>query len=262
MSSRTPFIGYRSRIAAALLSLAAAGASVVLPAESAHAAQCWYGSCFSYVTGRQFTNTAGASVTMYQGAPANVAADGHSLQELSLQSSGGTTVANTIEIGWSVDPGTNGDYQPHLFIFHWVGGQPTCYNGCGFVQVSSTVYPGMAVTPGTSGSFALRYYNGNWWAYYNGVPFGYFPGSLWGGAFSSAQVVSAFGEVAADSATSCTEMGDGVYGTSDGSSWISGYRLIGSADQPDFTVSATDWYSYDYGSVTPTSFNLGGPGAC
>ena len=41
MPSRTSFIGYRSRIAAALLSLAGAGAAVVLPASSAHAAQCW-----------------------------------------------------------------------------------------------------------------------------------------------------------------------------------------------------------------------------
>lgn len=262
MPSRAPSIGYRTRIASALLSLAAAGAAVVLPAGSAHAAQCWYGSCFSYVTGRQLTNTSGASVTMYQASPANVPSDGHSLQELSLQSSGGTATGNTVEIGWSVDPGSYGDYQPHLFVFHWVNGQPTCYNGCGFVQYSSTVRPGMAVTPGTSASFALRYYSGNWWAYYNNEPFGYFPGSLWSGAFSSAQIVSAFGEVAANSATSCTQMGDGVYGTSAGSSSISGYQLYGSADQPYFAVSATDWNSYNYGSATPTSFNLGGPGAC
>ena len=251
----------RSRIAAAVLSAAAAGA-VVLPASSAHAATCWFGSCYSYVTGRQYTNTTGASVTMYQAAPARVAGDGHSLQELALQTTGGTASANTIEIGWTVDPGVNGDYQPHLFVFHWINGQPTCYNGCGFVQVSTTVRAGMAVSAGSSASFALRYYAGNWWAYYNNVPFGYFPGSEWGGAFTSAQVVSAFGEVSADTQPSCTQMGDGVYGSASGSSWISNYQLYGSSSQPQFSVSATDPSYYNYGSASATSFHLGGPGAC
>jgi hypothetical protein len=253
---------YRARIAATLLSATALGAAVVLPADSANAAQCWYGSCFSYVTGRQSTDTTGATVTMSIAAPAGIPANGHSLQELALQTTGGTTTANTIEIGWTVDPGTNGDYQPHLFVFHWINGQPTCYNGCGFVQVSSTVRAGMALPPGTSASFALINYSGNWWAYYNNVPFGYFPGSEWGGSFTTAQMVSAFGEVAADSQPSCAQMGDGAYGSGYGSSSISGYQIYGSSDQPQFTVTATDPNSYNYGSVTATSFNLGGPGAC
>lgn len=262
MSPKRSFTGHRARITAAVLSAAAIGAAVVLPAGNAEAAQCWFGSCFSYVSGRQNTTATGASVTMYQAAPGGVSADGHSLQELALQSSGDTTVANTIEVGWTVDPGTNGDYQPHLFVFHWVDGQGTCYNGCGFVQVSSTVRAGMALTPGTSGTFALVDYSGNWWAYYNNVPFGYFPGSLWGGAFTAAHSVSAFGEIAADNAPSCTDMGDGAYGSSGGSSWISNYQLYGSSSQPYFTVKVTDPYYYNSGSVTATSFSLGGPGAC
>lgn len=42
---------------------------------------------------------AGASVAMEQAAPGGVAADGHSLQELSVQTSGGTAAGDTIEIG-------------------------------------------------------------------------------------------------------------------------------------------------------------------
>jgi len=251
----------RSRIAAAVLSAAAAGA-VVLPASSAHAATCWFGSCYSYVTGRQNAAATGASVTMYQAAPSGVTSDGHSLQELALQSSNDTTTANTIEIGWTVDPGVNGDYQPHLFVFHWVNGQSTCYNGCGFVSTSSTVRAGMALTPGATGRFSLVNYNGNWWAYYNNVAFGYFPGSLWDGAFTTAYSITSFGEVAASSQPSCTDMGDGVYGSSGGSSSISGFQLYGSSSAPKFTVTATDPSYYNYGSVTPTSFRLGGPGAC
>ncbi|MEV8529932.1 neprosin family prolyl endopeptidase [Streptomyces sp. NPDC052000] len=253
--------GRRIRIAAAVLSAAAAGA-VMLPTTSAHAATCWFGSCYSYVTGRQYAAATGASVSMYQAAPGGVSPTGHSLQELALQSSNDTTTANTIEVGWTVDPGVNGDYQPHLFVFHWVNGQGTCYNGCGFVQVSSTVRAGMALATGATGSFSLMNYQGNWWAYYNNVPFGYFPGTLWAGAFTTAYSTSAFGEVARDSQAGCTQMGDGAYGTSAGSSLISGFQLYGSSSAPNFTVTDSDPSSYNYGSATATSFHLGGPGAC
>ncbi|MEY9854662.1 hypothetical protein ABH935_000259 [Catenulispora sp. GAS73] len=261
MPSRKSRGARRSRIAAAILS-AAATSAVVLPAGSAHASTCWFGSCFSYVTGRQYAAATGASVTMYQADPGGVASNGHSLQELALQSTNDTTTANTIEIGWTVDPGVNGDYQPHLFVYHWVNGQATCYNGCGFVSTSSTVQPGMALAPGTTGTFTLYNYGGDWWAYYNDVPFGYFPGSLWNGAFTTAYSISSFGEVAASSQNSCTEMGDGAYGTSAGSSSISGFQLYGSSSAPQFTVTATDPSYYNYGSATATSFQLGGPGAC
>ncbi|GAA1988564.1 neprosin family prolyl endopeptidase [Catenulispora subtropica] len=244
-----------------MLSVATVGA-LALPAGSAHADVCWFGACYSYVTGRQYTAATGASVSMYQAAPAGVSSSGHSLQELALQSSNDTTTADTVEVGWTVDPGVNGDYRPHLFVFHWVNGQGTCYNGCGFVQTSSTVRPGMALTPGTTARFTLMNYNGNWWAYYNNVAFGYFPGSLWGGAFNTAYSISSFGEVASSNDIGCTQMGDGVYGSSSGSSSISGFQLYGTSAAPYFTVTATDPSYYDYGSVTPTSFHLGGPGAC
>ncbi|MEY9895199.1 hypothetical protein ABIA31_008888 [Catenulispora sp. MAP5-51] len=261
MPSRMSRTIRRSRIAAAVLSAAAAGA-VVLPASSAHADVCWFGSCYSYVTGRQDAAATGASVDMYQADPYGVASNGHSLQELALQNTYDTTTADTIEIGWSVDPGVNGDYQTHLFVYHWVNGQGTCYNACGFVQTSSTVRAGMTLTPGATGRFSLVNYNGDWWAYYNNVPFGYFPGSLWGGAFTTAYSISSFGEVASSNQMACTQMGDGAYGSSPGSSSISGFELYGSDAAPDFTVTATDPGYYDYGAATATSFNLGGPGAC
>lgn len=260
-NGRRTRIGGISGIGAAVVSVAAAGA-VVLPATSAHAATCWFGSCFSYVTGRQNAAATGASVSMYQASPSGVTSDGHSLQELALQSSSDTTTANTVEIGWTVDPGVNGDYRPHLFVYHWVNGQGSCYNGCGFVQTSSTVRAGMALSPGSTGTFTLYNYGGNWWAYYNNVPFGYFPGSLWNGAFTTAYSIASFGEVAASSQPSCTQMGDGVYGSNSGSSSISDFQLYGSSSAPRFTMTETDPSSYNYGSVTGTSFNLGGPGGC
>ena len=57
-------------------------------------------------------------------------------------------------------------------------------------------------------------------------------------------------------------MGDGADGSSGGSSWISNYQLYGSSSQPYFSVKSTDPSYYNSGSVTATSFSLGGPGAC
>jgi hypothetical protein len=231
-----------------------------LPATAAQAATCWYGSCFSYVAGSDTTTATGAAVTMLQAAPTLDGSQpgGHSLQELALQNSDQTS---TVEVGWTVDPQLDGDSLPHLFVYHWVNGQESCYNGCGFVQVSGSVRPGMEVAPGVAATYAVLYSGGNWWVYYNNQAVGYFPGSLWGGSYTSAQLVTAFGEVASADPVSCTQMGDGRFGSSSGSSWIGGFQLFGSSDAPSFTVTATDPGEYDAGSATATSFHLGGPGA-
>lgn len=252
----------RARISAAIVSAAALGAAIVLPAGSAQAAECYYGSCYSYVSGQQYATASGAAVTMYIGDPSGVSSVGHSLQELSLQNTDSTTTADTVEIGWTVDPSTFGDYQTHLFVFHWVNGQAQCYDGCGFVSISSSVTVGMTLTPGSSATFAWYYSGGDWWAYYNGVPFGYFPGSVWDGYFTDAVNIQAFGEVSAPSQPSCTQMGDGTFGSESGSSYVSDFQLYGSSSQPDLSVFATDPSDYNDGSVTTTGFHLGGPGGC
>src|SRR5579871_1420661 len=147
----------RSRIRA-LLVLGAAGAAIALSlpasasaqaagpralppippsASRAHvrpdAATCYYGSCYDYVYGQQRSNVTGVSVQMMQADPEiDPAYDGaHSLQEISLQDS---AQQQTVEVGWTVDRGVNGDALPHLFVYHWVNGGTSCYNGCGFVQ--------------------------------------------------------------------------------------------------------------------------------
>ena len=250
------------RLVTAATVAAGAVSAIALPAPAAQASTCWYGSCFSYVAGSQTTTATGASVTMLQATPTldGVQPGGHSLQELALQNSAQTS---TVEVGWTVDSQLNGDSLPHLFVYHWVDGQESCYNGCGFVQVSGSVRPGMAVASGVAAEYAVQYSGGNWWIYYNSQAVGYFPGSLWGGSYTSAQLVTAFGEVAASDPTSCTQMGDGRFGSATGSSWIADFQLFGSTDAPSLTVSATDPGEYDAGSVTATSFQLGGPGgAC
>ncbi|MGK4579150.1 neprosin family prolyl endopeptidase [Kitasatospora sp. HPMI-4] len=221
---------------------------------------CWFGACYDYVSGRQITDTAGATVRMLQAAPAIKPGDteSHSLQELALQSA---DKKSTVEIGWTVDYGLNGDLLPHLFVYHWVDGAESCYNGCGFVQVSRTAKAGMALRPGTAARFAIQNVAGDWWVFYNEQAVGYFPGSLWGGTYTRAQVVTAFGEVAHAAGSTCEQMGDGRFGAKGGSGWISDYRLLGATDRSHLTVTATSPALYDAGHITPTSFRLGGPGS-
>ncbi len=221
---------------------------------------CWFGACYDYVSGRQFTDASGASVRMLQAAPRVKAGDqqSHSLQELAVQS---TDRKSTVEIGWTVDLGLGGDTRPHLFVYHWVNGAESCYNACGFVPVSHRVKAGMPVRPGTAARFTIRNLRGDWWLFYNEQPVGYFPGSLWHGGFSRAQVITAFGEVAHANGSTCEEMGDGRPGTAARSSWIRGFRLLGSADEPRLTVTSTSPALYDAGHITRTGFHLGGEGS-
>ena len=228
-------------------------------APAADGSICWYGACYDYVNGRQRVDASGASVVMYQARPEidHADVDAHSLQELAVQSADGTQI---VEVGWTVDRGLNGDTHPHLFVYHWVDQQESCYNGCGFVPTSHLVKAGMRLAEGTAGVFAIENGHGDWWISYDGLPVGYFPGSLWGGTFTRLGLVQTFGEVAAKAVPSCDDMGDGRPGSSARSSWIAGFRLIRGAARPLLDVYSTspDWYSE--GSVRATSFHLGGPG--
>jgi len=221
---------------------------------------CYYGACYDYVYGRQRVDASGASVVMYQVRPEldRADVDGHSLQELAVQSADGSQI---VEVGWTVDRGLNGDAHPHLFVYHWVSGQESCYNGCGFVPTSRIVKAGMRLREDSAGVFSIENRDGDWWISYDGLPVGYFPGSLWDGAFTRLGLVQTFGEVAAKAAPSCTDMGDGDPGPSPRSSWIAGFRLYDASTHPSLEVlsSSPDWYRQ--GLVHATSFHLGGPGS-
>jgi hypothetical protein len=221
---------------------------------------CYYGACYNYVYGIQETTNTGASVTTSVEDPHISRSDyyGHSLQELAVM----TTDENFIvEVGWTVDDSLNGNYLPHLFVYHWVDGAETCYNGCGFVQVKSPYSPGMVLRPGSVINFAYKQIGGNWWVFVNHVPMGYFPGSIWDDAYPTANDVEIFGEVEDATAPTCNPMGNGEWGTWRWSSFFTGYRLYGAsvrASWDSLDETASDYYTF--GEVTPTSFHLGGPG--
>jgi hypothetical protein len=232
-----------------------------LTAAGKFAAAACSGGCYNYVSGAQTVTGTGASVQMLQARPTLDPRDagGHSLQELAVETSSRSLI---VEVGWIVDPNLNGDRNPHLFVYHWVNNQPSCYNGCGFVRVSSPYKPGMAVTVNASGTYGIAFHGGNWWISYNGTEFGYFPSSLWGNKITKFQLVQAFGEVAVNGSKTCTDMGNGIFGSKSGSSWVSGFSLKGTSTAPGLGVFATAPSQYNQGQVTATGFHLGGPGGC
>ncbi len=189
-----------------------------------------------------------------------VGASDHSLAELAVESADGKQI---IEIGWRIY-GPDGP-APRLFIFHWVNGVGTCYNtGCGYVSNSSTITPGMALTPSsTPVQFAIEYFSGNWWYGYNGTWFGYLPGSIWSGTFTRAGLVQPFGEVSSTSTRPCTDMGNGVIGTSASAVSVTGVGYYNGTSAVNLAKSAPeDSTLYDSAITSTSSFRYGGPGAC
>jgi MYXO-CTERM domain-containing protein len=206
--------------------------------------------------------SAGAGAMMKQGDPGLAAGDSHSLGELAVISSDGKQI---VEIGWHVDPLVNEDLQPRLFIFHWVDGQPTCYNGCGFVSTSTVVTPGMRVDAGATEAYQIELRGADWWLSYKGQDLGYFPGSLWTTTpYSAAGYIQWFGEIAAATASSCSEMGNGLFGSDPGAASMTGlYKIMpGGQHVPadGRTGTVTNAANWKIGQTTSTSFSFGGPG--
>ncbi|MBA3453380.1 MAG: neprosin family prolyl endopeptidase [Deltaproteobacteria bacterium] len=206
--------------------------------------------------------SAGGGAKMLQANPALAAGDAHTLGELAVISADGRQI---VEIGWHVDLPINNDVQPRLFVFHWVDGEATCYNGCGFVETSTTHRPGMRVTAGQIADYGIELRGSDWWLAYQGVDLGYFPGSLWPSGFTAAGNVQWFGEIAGERAEPCTEMGTGIRGATAGAATMTdlylvrpgGMRVTANAVPGMVTSPAL----YDIGQLTPSSFAFGGPGA-
>jgi hypothetical protein len=229
-------------------------------ASSVDGSICYFGACYNYVAGRQYADASGASVDLWRARPELDASDirAHSLHELAVQSADGLQI---VEIGWTLDQGLNGDRVPHLFVFHWVDGAPTCYNGCGFVETSSDVTPGMRMPSGGTSRFQINHVADRWEFSLDGIMLGYFPDSLWAGRFTRLGLVQAFGEVASTTTSRCSDMGTGRFASSPASSRITDFSLLDSTTPTNLSmlVTSPDWYTS--GSETRFSFRLGGPGS-
>jgi Neprosin len=213
---------------------------------------------FHYNVGSQTAVTDGAYANLTINKPTLDTSDYHSLSEVAVQSADGTQV---VEVGWTVDRVVNGDADPHLFVYHWVNGQPACYNGCGFVQYSENVSPGDTLPQDTTKRVGIQYYSGAWWIAYDTEWVGYFPGSLWSNNFTQSGMVQFFGEVAASTSSPCTDMGNGLDGATDSSSARIGSVSFINGPTVDLNVYTTSNH-YDVSKRSGRTFRYGGSGAC
>jgi hypothetical protein len=213
---------------------------------------------YMYGVGSQSATADGMYATLSMARPQLAPGDFHTLAELAAESADGQQI---VEIGWTVDRSINSDDAPHLFVYHWVNGAGSCYNGCGFVQASSSARPGMSVPSDGSKYFGIEQYQGNWWVMYDTEWVGYFPNSLWSGRFTQLGLAQWFGEVAAGSAAPCTDMGNGNPASSANAASFSGVGFFnGPAVRVNAAATNSTWYSAR--RVTANSFRFGGPGAC
>lgn len=221
---------------------------------------CYYGACFYYAGAAQSIIATGAAVTISQAAPTVGPSDYHSLAELAVESADGQQI---VEAGWIVAPSQIGDAYPHLFVYHWVNGAETCYNGCGYVPIAgTTVNAGSRLPTGRTGRFRVSFANNQWQIRYNGTEIGYFPESLWQGTYKQAGLIQVFGEVAAASTGQPhSQMGNGILGSKTGSAKLSSFALFGTSASPKLaTYAYGDPSAYNYGGATATGLRFGGPG--
>jgi hypothetical protein len=209
---------------------------------------------FLYGGAFQFAAADGSNMFTTVSRPALAAGDFHSLGEMAAESADSK---NIVEVGWTVDRG--------LFVFHWVNGVPTCYNGCGFVPVANaaSVTAGMTLRPGNSTpQFTIQHFQGNWWVGFGGVFFGFYPDTLWGSSFTKVALTQWFGEVAANSATPCTDMGNGLFASSPSSSAAVAINFIGGPAANISLNTITNPALYTATRTSSNSVHFGGPGAC
>lgn len=102
---------------------------------------------------------------------------------------------------------------PTLLVGHTVGG--VFQHVTGWVQVHPSYYPGMDLSGyiGAKPRFFVLYSGTDWWVYFNDAWVGYFPGSRWGGAFTSGDMAHWYGEVFDSGARlpPVTDMGNGLF---------------------------------------------------
>ena len=153
-------------------------------------------------------------------------------------------------------------------MYHWVNGVPSCYNGCGWVQVSQTRFPGMLLQTEDSDTdqpYAIKFIENRWWIGYQGEWIGYFPGELWEGSYTGIGLAQWFGEVCTDRALTCTDMGSGIFSDSSEAAQMDDMQFLhtdGTSEPADAAFYATRPRFWDVTDLGGSSFRYGGPGGC
>ncbi len=222
---------------------------------------------YFYVAFSEETPMTGAGAAIVEAQPGVSTLDYHSLAEMSVEdASGQQNHRDRLERQSGRQPG--------------LGRSRTCSRSTGStawalattaaadVQVSADHAPGSIVEPSaTPHAFQIQHRDdARWWLTYDGEDLGYYPDTEWTNpAYTEAGFTQWFGEVAAGSEPSpCTQMGNGVAGTSASAASYTGIYTLGSgsAQVPgEIGASAlTLPAAYSAGAVTATSFDFGGPG--
>lgn len=210
------------------------------------------GACYYYGSAGFVRNADGGGMTTVIARPeyVNTGGSGHSLNEIAIQA--GENNGDIVELGWLVSSDQYGDSDPHIFVYHWIGGVGQCYDGCNWQQYSSTYHPGQNIGAlvGREVYNGYVFYEGNWWAWFDNQWLGYFPGSEWNGKFTKSALIQWFGEVASlNGIPPKTDMGTGVFPPSnsaahmftlcdvDAKAWVCWYR-----DQQSLNRTVVKYY--------------------
>jgi hypothetical protein len=210
--------------------------------------------------------------------------DFHTLQELAVTSHNGQ---NHVEVGYTKDPavcGTSGGAAKScLFVYRWTNGVPSCYNlaACGgFVEyaptcsVAGNICAGDDIAPhfNTQKRFQIQHSGTVWWVAYDAKWIGYYPDSLWTGAtppvtFTSGGLFQVFGEIAANVPKPCTDMGNGLQGSTDVNASRLGSTTLTStvpagivANFPASVQPAVSPAVWSVTNLTTITSRIGGPG--
>jgi neprosin-like protein len=258
------FVAAMAMVAAATPAMASAGTAGLYgpkgnPSGAMAGTRSISALTFLYGGTYQFAVADGTSAVMTVARPTLATGDFHSLGEAAVSSADSQQV---VEVGWTVDRGLFGDANPHLFVFHWVNGVATCYNGCGFVAASTIVTAGMTLPVGGTPQFSIQHFQGNWWVGYGGTWFGFFPDALWSGGYTKAGLIQWFGEVAANSASPCTDMGNALFPASTSSATAFGITYFGGPAVSIILNTVTNPSLYGGTRTSANSMRFGGPGAC
>jgi hypothetical protein len=216
---------------------------------------------FLYADAAQLATASGAFASITVEQPVVGPQDFHSNAEIAAESLDGKQI---VEIGWIVDHNLNGDGLPHLFVFHWIDGVDTCYNGCGWVPLArAPFFAGQNLPVGATMQFKIQHVTTGtpgWQLSVNGIPIGEFPDTEWHGTFTHLDLAQWFGEVAASAAQPpCTEMGDGEFASSPTAARFSGIGLV-NGPATNVSTLVTNPALYTVNQTAPDAFRFGGPG--
>ncbi len=263
-----------------LVGVLSVGLSLTAPHAAAsgteHWPHRWKAGGYQWVTGT------GVQGTLSTEAPTVSANPAVATQSLAYVAAGSANGNNAIEVGWQVKPYLFGDTLPHLLVryrYYWadlndfayctVELNPDGISGCPWGQLSATHKPGMVLTPGVPHTYKVEFSSGLlgniWVVSLDSELIGFLTASYAG--FTQMGRAEWYGEVDALDAVSCTDMGNGIYGSSrTGSPAVITNMALITTNHSSLTASATVYATnppwYNTGAFTGSSFKYGGPGAC